>query len=143
MSDEVICQTLSQLDTFANKFIKTLTAPKIIFLEGELAAGKTTFVRFVLRAMGYTKKIKSPTYTLIETHLLNDFTVFHLDLYRINEEEEILYIGIEDIFTKKSIVFIEWASKAYNLLPDPDITLQFNSNNNLRSITQKINYTKN
>ncbi len=94
-----------------------------IYLKGDLGAGKTTFVRHFLRAMGVTGRIKSPTYTLLETYNLSSLYLYHFDFYRFNDTDEWLDAGFRDNLSDNAIVFIEWAEKAGPGLPLPDLEL--------------------
>ncbi|MFA9485396.1 tRNA (adenosine(37)-N6)-threonylcarbamoyltransferase complex ATPase subunit type 1 TsaE [Moraxella haemolytica] len=96
-----------------------------LWLSGDLGAGKTTFTRYLLRALGHTGAVKSPTYTLVESYRINQKPVYHADLYRLNDPEELDFIGFFEYFEEKdSLVIIEWASRAESLLPKPDIQLK-------------------
>lgn len=95
----------------------------IIFLQGELGAGKTTFTRFFLRALGHHGSVKSPTYTLVERYELAKQLVFHVDLYRLQTAREILEMGLYDDFDQTAIWLIEWPERAQSFLPPADILL--------------------
>lgn len=96
-----------------------LKSPAIIFLEGQLGAGKTTFAKGFLRGLGYQGLVKSPTFTLIETYVLPSAHVVHADLYRLKNEMELENLGLRDYFTDDTIILIEWASRAKKCLPKP------------------------
>ena len=91
----------------------------LVFLTGELGAGKTTLVRGILRALGFAGPVKSPTYTLIEPY--EEHEVYHFDLYRIGSSQELDFIGIDDYLAARSIKLIEWPERAGGRLPQPDI----------------------
>lgn len=97
----------------------------IIFLHGELGTGKTTFVRGFLRGLGYTQKVKSPTYTIVEPYEIKKckvpMLVFHFDLYRINDDSEFEHLGIPEYFFPSALCLIEWAEKGAHVLPQADL----------------------
>lgn len=100
-----------------------LSAPLVLGFSGEIGAGKTTFVRAMLRALGITGAIKSPTYALVESYTINDLHLHHFDLYRIQEDEELDYIGFRDYFTTPSICCIEWPERIQKGLGCIDLQL--------------------
>ena len=95
-----------------------------LYLKGELGSGKTTFVRGVLRGLGYQDKVKSPTYTLVEPYSLEKFTIYHFDLYRFKDETEWDDAGFREYFNNTSICLVEWPEKVGHILPKPDISIE-------------------
>lgn len=96
----------------------------VIYLRGDLGAGKTTLVRGYLRALGYKEAVKSPTYTLVEPYEINNFSIAHLDLYRVVDPVELEYIGIEDVLRDVSLMFIEWPEKGEGYLPTANLIIE-------------------
>jgi tRNA threonylcarbamoyladenosine biosynthesis protein TsaE len=90
-------------------------------LEGPLGAGKTTFVRHLLHALGVEGRIKSPTYAVVETYELGDLAISHFDFYRFDDPQEWEDAGLRDLFGAPGLKVVEWAEKAQPLLPVPDL----------------------
>ncbi len=97
----------------------------VLFLSGELGAGKTVFTKGFLKGLGYKGMVKSPTFSIVDIYEINNFTVFHFDLYRITSPVELLEIGIEEYLEKKeSLCIFEWPERAEQLLPFPDLKIE-------------------
>ena len=98
--------------------------PVLIFLIGELGAGKTTLCKGFLKGFGYKGLVKSPTYNLVETYEISNLLVFHFDFYQISHQKELTNVGIQEYLdTKNSISIIEWPEKMVSFLPNPDIQI--------------------
>ncbi|WP_367607365.1 tRNA (adenosine(37)-N6)-threonylcarbamoyltransferase complex ATPase subunit type 1 TsaE [Legionella sp. W05-934-2] len=109
--------------------------PCVIGLSGELGVGKTTLIRALLRALGITGAIKSPTYALVETYDCQNWQVHHFDLYRIAHEEELAFIGFRDYVTDNAVCFIEWPSKTQTAMAVLDVLIDMTIKENGRMMT--------
>jgi tRNA threonylcarbamoyladenosine biosynthesis protein TsaE len=124
-----------ETERFGTELWKQLPSKCLIFLHGDLGAGKTTLVRGYLRAAGYTGAVKSPTYTLVEEYTINGLKILHFDLYRLTEPEELEWIGIRDYFDQDCLCFIEWPDRGKGLLPEPDWVITLSTEGDGRWLT--------
>jgi tRNA threonylcarbamoyladenosine biosynthesis protein TsaE len=115
----------SSIVALAQRLATKLKPGMVIYLRGDLGAGKTTLVRGVLNALGYSGRVKSPTYTLVEPYHIHGLDLRHFDLYRLLDEAEWEAAGFRDEFDGRSIFFIEWPEKALGFIPQSDVEIVF------------------
>ena len=109
--------------------------PAVVYLEGDLGAGKTTLARGFLRALGHAGPVRSPTYTLLEPYELAAGPVFHLDLYRLADAGELDYLGLRDLVGARAIVLVEWPARGEGGLPPPDLRVRIAHRDAGREVT--------
>jgi tRNA threonylcarbamoyladenosine biosynthesis protein TsaE len=134
---QILLEDEQKMQVFGEKIaqvIGQINAPLLILLNGDLGAGKTTLSRGILYGLGHRGSVKSPTYTLVEPYDLEIGKVFHFDLYRLVDPEELYDIGFNDYLTESQLCMIEWPDKGGSLLPKADISLQINSNGTGRQV---------
>lgn len=121
LPDEAATQALGK------SLAHTLVPGLVIFLHGDLGAGKTALTRALIHAAGYTGNVKSPTYTLAEPYQVHikqqACTIMHFDLYRMLSAEEFLDAGFREEFNASNICIVEWPEKADGVLPEPDLNI--------------------
>jgi tRNA threonylcarbamoyladenosine biosynthesis protein TsaE len=120
------------LGAIATRLAASVPGGGVIHLRGELGAGKTTFARALLAALGVGARIKSPTYSLIESYSVRDLAVHHLDLYRIADPGELEWLGLADLTDGPHLLLVEWPERAARALPQPDLVLQLSHAGSVR-----------
>jgi tRNA threonylcarbamoyladenosine biosynthesis protein TsaE len=107
----------------------------VIFLSGQLGAGKTSLARAMLRALGYEGRVKSPTYTLVELYTISRLNFYHFDFYRFHDPHEWVEAGFRDLFNETSVCLVEWPEKAGGLLPAADLVIHLGISGSGREAT--------
>ncbi len=126
----------------ADELLANYGANALVYLHGDLGAGKTTLVRGILRALGHSGVVKSPTYTLLEPYDINGIKVFHFDLYRVNDPQELEFVGVDEIVDGPGIKIFEWPERAQSWLPEPvvEVFLSISGNGSVPGRTAEVRY---
>ena len=135
MEYKIEISSLEQLNLLAKKIADNIIPNFLIGLSGDLGSGKTTFVQFILRNLGISGKIKSPSYSVLEQYYLNNYKIFHFDLYRLNNPHEWLSSGFDEILLDKNITLIEWIEKADSFINQIDIIITITNQSNIRQFS--------
>jgi tRNA threonylcarbamoyladenosine biosynthesis protein TsaE len=125
--EEAVAALAAGFSGFANP-------PVVIYLRGDLGAGKTTFARAYVHSLGFHGYVKSPSYGLLETYEAGGQKILHLDLYRIEDPEELEYLALRDLFDDESVLLVEWPDRGGHQLPGPDLALEFGENDEVRFV---------
>ena len=118
LPDEAATERLGQ------QLAKVLHPGLVIFLEGDLGAGKTSLSRAVIRALGHAGPVKSPTYALVEVYVISSLYLYHFDFYRFESPEEFLDAGFGEYFNDTAVCLVEWPERAQGCVPSPDLRLR-------------------
>jgi tRNA threonylcarbamoyladenosine biosynthesis protein TsaE len=132
---EFVVENMYDLPAVAKSLLDNLGETTVVAFDGQMGAGKTTFIQNILRAMGIENTHGSPTYSLVNEYKSPFYgSVFHFDLYRLNSEEEAFDIGIEEMIYGGGICFIEWPDKVLHLLPENTLFVKIRLNEDLNRV---------
>jgi tRNA threonylcarbamoyladenosine biosynthesis protein TsaE len=126
--------TAAEMEALGARLAAPLRQVRLLYVRGALGAGKTTLVRGMLRALGHAGAVKSPTFTLVEPYAFHGTMLYHFDLYRLNDPEELELIGIRDYLQGPGVCVVEWAERARSLLPAPDVDVMIETANTGRNV---------
>ncbi|MZR62530.1 tRNA (adenosine(37)-N6)-threonylcarbamoyltransferase complex ATPase subunit type 1 TsaE [Alcanivorax sp. DP30] len=132
--------TLALGGQLARRLLATKADGACVYLEGDLGAGKTTLVRGILRGMGHEGAVKSPTYTIVEPYELEGVNIYHFDLYRLADPEELELIGVRDYFSSGDLCLLEWPERGAGIVPAPDLTITLAVDGHGRKATLEWGY---
>ena len=124
MTLEVHVQGEQAMERLGAEIGRALAWRGSVWLSGDLGAGKTTLSRGLIRAAGHAGAVKSPTFTLVEPYELGEFEIYHFDLYRLADPEELEFLGVRDYFSDNSLCLVEWPDKGSGVLPAPDMSIR-------------------
>lgn len=123
---QAILNNVDETESFGRLLLQALPDKCLVFLNGQLGAGKTSLVRGMLRAAGYEATVRSPTYSLVEEYKLPQKSIYHFDLYRLKDPEELEWMGMEDYLNDKALCLIEWPEMGEGFLPTADVEIFLN-----------------
>jgi len=118
--------SLEQTSEVGSKIASMLSFPCCVFLIGDLGAGKTSLVKSVINSFGYVGDVTSPTYNLIQEYQVEQGMIYHMDLYRLEDPSELEFLGLEDLWTDRSVFLIEWPEKGEGYLQSANIEIRLN-----------------
>lgn len=129
-----VVETEQAVAELAAAFAAAMTLPAALYLRGDLGAGKTTFARAYIQSLGFSGYVKSPSYGLLETYDAGGQKILHLDLYRIEDPEELEYLALRDLYDAGSVLLVEWPDRGEHYLPEPDLVLEFGEKDEVRFV---------
>lgn len=138
-----ICRSETHQMAMGAVLAASVELPMLVFLKGDLGTGKTTLARGIIQASGFSGAVRSPTYTIMEPYTLPGKTIYHLDLYRLADGEELEYLGLRDILAQAdALILIEWPENAAGWLPKPDLVIDIKHQTDGRELILRIESDK-
>ena len=139
MSHSIFLADEAATIAFGQRLAKAINSKGLLTLSGNLGSGKTTLSRGLIQSYGHSGAVKSPTYTLVEPYEIGEKRIYHFDLYRMEDPEELEFIGLWDYLTQEALIIIEWPEKAFGVLPPADLAIQLEPQEKGRKITLSAN----
>ena len=139
MKDALFLADETATVAFGKALARACRGRGLVTLSGNLGTGKTTLSRGIIQALGHTGAVKSPTFTLVEPYELGDHRIYHFDLYRLEDPEELEFIGLRDYLNEDALVLVEWPEKAFGVLPPADLALTLSIKDKGRAIAREAN----
>jgi len=127
-------KSAKEMEALGGEIADSFRQGGLVFLHGDLGTGKTTLVRGLLRHLGFLGTVKSPTYALVEPYRIDGRDIYHFDLYRLADPEELEYMGGRDYLSSDALCLIEWPEKAQGFLPPEDLNIFIQHNNDQRDV---------
>ncbi|MBI3898559.1 MAG: tRNA (adenosine(37)-N6)-threonylcarbamoyltransferase complex ATPase subunit type 1 TsaE [Gammaproteobacteria bacterium] len=132
----------AETEAFGMRLSALLPPLRLIFVRGPLGAGKTTFVRGLLRGLGHEGVVKSPTFTLVEPYNFGEVSLYHFDLYRLTQPQELEFLGLRDYLAGDNICIVEWPERAGGILPAPDLDVMIQLNDKQGRLVQLQSHSR-
>ncbi|MFQ5757109.1 MAG: tRNA (adenosine(37)-N6)-threonylcarbamoyltransferase complex ATPase subunit type 1 TsaE [Acidiferrobacterales bacterium] len=126
--------SVAEMEKLGARLARGIDKVRLVYLHGALGTGKTTLVRGILRALGHGGLVKSPTFTLVEPYSFDGFIVYHIDLYRVSDPEELEFLGFRDYLESESVCLVEWAERGAEKLPSPDLDVTIQNVDDTRTV---------
>lgn len=130
--------TEAEMEALGGRLVRGLRHGELVYIRGPLGAGKTTLVRGILRGLGYRGAVKSPTFTLVEPYVLDALTLYHFDLYRLKDPEELEFMGWRD-YLEDGVCLVEWPERGGDVLPEPGLDVMIEPSDHGRTVVLNSN----
>lgn len=134
MELEIAIPKVADMEALGARLASGIGKVQLIYLHGELGTGKTTLVRGLLHGLGHIGVVKSPTFTLVEPYSVAGQNIYHFDLYRLKHPDELEFVGFRDYVKDRNVCLVEWAERATEVLPMPDIDVVIHKADHTRNV---------
>lgn len=132
MNKSIQVKSVEELNQIVDYLISLSTKFRFFSLSGDLGSGKTTLIQKFCERLGVKDNVSSPTFSIVNEYMLNDQSIYHFDLYRINDLDELLKIGAEDYFLSKDLCFVEWPEIGTAIFPDEVVEIKISHSKDKR-----------